>query len=457
MIPLKVSEIAKAVGGTLLCGNPDIEITSVACDSREVKDGTLFVPIRGEKVDAHKFIEDCLKNCSATFTEYDAPENAEKPYIKVENTLTALQALGAYYRSRFDIKIIGVTGSVGKTSTKEMIAAALSQGSNVFKTKGNRNSQIGLPLTMLDIMPENETAVIEMGMSEFGEMERLCAIAKPSMAVMTNIGTAHIENLGSRENIMSEKFKITGNFTKDSTLFLNGDDELLVTLYGKQDFKTVTFGFGENCDYRAENIRVNGMNTIFTLISKNETEEIEIPTLGEHNVKNALAAFAVAKACGLSTDVIKAGLLTYKNAPMRQQIHKLDGCTFIDDSYNASPDAMKVSLDVLKSIDATKRIAVLANMLELGDYAESEHFSVGEHLGEIGIDCVICIGNLAENIAKGALSKNKNVTAKCFADNASAISYLKTQIVDGCAILVKGSRSMHTEEISKAVIADKSK
>ena len=170
MIPLKVSEIAKAVGGTLLCGNPDIEITSVACDSREVKDGTLFVPIRGEKVDAHKFIEDCLKNCSATFTEYDAPENAEKPYIKVENTLTALQALGAYYRSRFDIKIIGVTGSVGKTSTKEMIAAALSQGSNVFKTKGNRNSQIGLPLTMLDIMPENETAVIEMGMSEFGEM-----------------------------------------------------------------------------------------------------------------------------------------------------------------------------------------------------------------------------------------------------------------------------------------------
>ena len=437
MIPLKVSEIAKAVGGTLLCGNPDIEITSVACDSREVKDGTLFVPIRGEKVDAHKFIEDCLKNCSATFTEYDAPENAEKPYIKVENTLTALQALGAYYRSRFDIKIIGVTGSVGKTSTKEMIAAALSQGSNVFKTKGNRNSQIGLPLTMLDIMPENETAVIEMGMSEFGEMERLCAIAKPSMAVMTNIGTAHIENLGSRENIMSEKFKITGNFTKDSTLFLNGDDELLVTLYGKQDFKTDPFDiFNEEPD---------------------ETEEIEIPTLGEHNVKNALAAFAVAKACGLSTDVIKAGLLTYKNAPMRQQIHKLDGCTLIDDSYNASPDAMKVSLDVLKSIEATKRIAVLANMLELGDYAESEHFSVGEHLGEIGIDCVICIGSLAENIAKGALSKNKNVTAKCFADNASAISYLKTQIVDGCAILVKGSRSMHTEEISKAVIADKSK
>lgn len=452
MLPLKISEIAKAVGGSLLCGNPDTEITSVAFDSREVQEGTLFVPIRGEKIDAHRFIEDCLKICSATLTEYEAPEYSEKPYIKVENTLTALQALGAYYRSRFDIKLIGVTGSVGKTSTKEMIAAAFSQGSNVFKTKGNRNSQIGLPLTMLDIMPENETAVIEMGMSEFGEMERLCAIAKPSMAVMTNIGTAHIENLGSRENIMSEKLKITNNFTKDSILFLNGDDSLLATLHGKFDFKTVTFGFGESCDYRAENIRVVGMNTIFTLVSKDESEEIEIPTLGEHNVKNSLAAFAVAKSCGLSADKIKAGLLTYQNAPMRQQIHKLDSCTLIDDSYNASPDAMKVSLDVLKSIDAAKRFAVLANMLELGDYAESEHFSVGEHLGEIGIDCVICIGDLAENIAKGALSKNPNVNAKCFKDNASALAYLKTQMIDGCAILVKGSRSMHTEEISKAII-----
>lgn len=452
MLPLKISEIAKAVGGILLCGNPDTEITSVACDSRDVKDGTLFVPIRGEKVDAHKFIEDCLKTCSATFTEYDAPELAAKPYVKVENTIAALQSLGAYYRSKFDIKLIGVTGSVGKTSTKEMIAAALSQGSNVFKTKGNRNSQIGLPLTMLDIMPENETAVIEMGMSEFGEMERLCAIAKPSMAVMTNIGTAHIENLGSRENIMSEKLKITNCFTKDSILFLNGDDSLLSTLHNKLAFKTVTFGFGENCDYRAENIRVVGMNTIFTLISKNETEEIKIPTLGEHNVKNALAAFAVARACGLSADEIKAGLHSYENAPMRQQIHKLDNCILIDDSYNASPDAMRVSIDVLKSIQASKRIAVLANMLELGDYAESEHFSVGEHLGEIGIDCVICIGSLAENIAKGAKSRNPQIITECFEDNNSALEYLKTQMTDGCAILVKGSRSMHTEEISRAII-----
>lgn len=453
MISLKISEIAEAIGGKILCGDPDTEITSVACDSREVKNGTLFVPIRGERVDAHKFIEECLKTCSATLTEYDAPKGKLKPYVKVENTLSALQALGAYYRSKFDIKIVGVTGSVGKTSTKEMIAAALSKGTNVFKTQGNRNSQIGLPLTMLDISPENDTAVIEMGMSYFGEMEKLCAIAKPSMAVMTNIGTAHIENLGSRKNIMSEKLKITNSFSAESTLFLNGDDPLLSTLHEALGFKTVTFGFGESCDYRAANVHIDGMNTIFTLLSADETEEIEIPALGEHNVKNALAAYAVAKACGLSAETIKAGLLTYQNAPMRQQIHKLPHCTLIDDSYNASPDAMKVSLDVLKSISATRRIAVLANMLELGDFAESEHFSVGKHLGEIGIDCAVCIGNLAQSIAKGAKEINPAVTAECFDDNTSALEYLKTQITEGCAILVKGSRSMHTEEIAKAIIA----
>lgn len=447
MIPLKISEIAEAVGGKILCGNPDTEITSVACDSREVKGGTLFVPIRGERVDAHKFIEDCLKTCSATLTEYDTPKNAEKPYIRVENTLSALQALGTYYRSKFDIKLIGVTGSIGKTSTKEMIAAALSKGTNVFKTQGNRNSQIGLPLTMLEISFENETAVIEMGMSYFGEMEKLCSIAKPSMAVMTNIGTAHIENLGSRENILSEKLKITNSFSDESILFLNGDDPLLSKLHGTLKFKTITFGFSENCCYRAENIRVNGMNTVFTLITNNENEEIEIPALGEHNVKNALAAYAVARACGLSAKTIKEGLLTYQNAPMRQQIYKLPNYTLIDDSYNASPDAMRVSLDVLKSIEATKRIAVLANMLELGEFAESEHFSVGKHLGEIGIDCAICIGDLAQNIAKGAQAANPSVIAKCFNDNSSALEYLKTQMTDGSAILIKGSRSMHTEEI----------
>ncbi len=449
MKSIKVCKIAEVAGGEILCGDADTDVTNIQYDSRAVRDGSLFVPIKGAKVDAHKFIEECLsKGASAVLTEYDAPAGACKPYIKVDNTLTALQALAAWYRKQFSLKLIGVTGSVGKTSTKEMIAAALSRGLDVMKTQGNKNSQIGMPMTMFDLEDHHEAAVIEMGMSYFGEMERLCAVAQPDMAVITNIGTAHIENLGSRENIMSEKLKITNGFSDGGILFLNGDDELLSTLHGKLDFSTVTFGFGSGCDYRAENIRVSGMNTIFTLIAPYETEEVEIPALGEHNVKNALAAYAVARACGLAPKVIKEGLLTYRNAPMRQQIHTFDKFTLIDDSYNASPDAMRVSLDVLKSIDATRRIAVLANMLELGDFAESEHFSVGRHLGEIGIDCVICIGDLARHIAEGAREANPNVVAKCFGSNSDAAEYLKTQMIDGCAILVKGSRSMHTEEIA---------
>ena len=448
---MKVYQIAEAVGGEILCGSADTTVTNIQYDSRAVTDGSLCVPIKGARVDAHKFIAECLaKGASAVLTERDAPIDAKKPYIRVEDTLGALQKLAAWYRAQFSLRLIGVTGSVGKTSTKEMIAAALSCGLDVMKTQGNKNSQIGMPMTMFDLEEHHEAAVIEMGMSYFGEMERLCSIAQPSMAVMTNIGTAHIENLGSRENIMSEKLKITNSFSADSILFLNGDDELLSTLHGKLDFRTVTFGFGSGCDYRAENIRISGMNTIFTLISSDKAEEIEIPALGEHNVKNALAAYAVARACGLSPKVIKEGLITYKNAPMRQQIHTFENFTLIDDSYNASPDAMRVSLDVLRSIDATRRIAVLANMLELGELAESEHFSVGRHLGEIGIDCVICIGGLARHIARGARETKPDITAECFTNNTDALEYLKTQMVDGCAVLVKGSRSMHTEEIVSA-------
>lgn len=448
---LTISEIAEAVSGKILCGDPNTIITSVACDSHEVKSGTLFVPIRGSKVDAHKFIPRCLKTCAATLTEYDAPEDAKKPYIKVENTLTALQTLGAYYRSKCDVRVIGVTGSTGKTSTKEMISAALSKGTNVFKTKGNRNSQVGLPLTVLEIAPENDTAVIEMGISYFGEMEKLCDIAKPPMAVITNIGNAHIENFVSRYNTLNEKLKITNSFTKDSVLFLNGDDPMLFNLTGDFEFRTVTFGFEDHFDYYAENVRVEDMSTTFTLRSDTETEEITIPALGEHNIRNALAAYAVARECGLSADIIKEGLAAYQNAPMRQQIFKLPYCTLIDDSYNASPDAMRVSLDVLKSLPATRRIAVLANMLELGEYSEREHLAVGKHVGELGIDCVICIGELARDISKGAMVINSDVTTRCFNDNKSAFEYLTTQMIEGCAILVKGSHSMHTEEISELI------
>lgn len=454
MVNMTVGEIVKAVNGVLLCGSSDTRITDIQYDSRQVKNGTLFVPIRGAKVDAHRFIEECLeKGASAALTENAAPDNAAKPYIRVEDTRKALQELAAYYRSQCSVTVVGVTGSVGKTSTKEMIAAALSKGLDVMKTQGNKNSQIGLPMTMFDIAPHNDTAVIEMGMSEFGEMDRLADIARPNLAVMTNIGVAHIENLGTQQNIMKEKFRITKHFDKNGVLFLNGDDVLLKTLHGKQDFQTVTFGLGADNDYYAKDMETIGFRTKFVCCCRDGETVLTIPALGEHSVKNALAAFAVGKYLGLDTDTIQQGLLTYRNAPMRQQIHQLNGITLIDDSYNSSPEAAKVSLDVLKSIAKGKTIAVLADMLELGEKAASEHYGVGKHLAEIGIDTLIAAGKLSEHTAAGA-KENGCRNVYCSDGNNDAYACLRSVLQPDCTILVKGSRGMHTDEIVKQILTD---
>ena len=453
MFKMTAKEIAQAVDG-ILTGNGDTVITDIQYDSRAVKEGTLFAAIKGEKVDGHQFIENCFaKGAAAVFTENDVPENSTDCYIKVENTRLALQKLAAYYRNKQNIRLIGITGSVGKTSTKEMIAAGLSKGFDVMKTQGNKNSQIGLPMTMFEIEEHNEVAVIEMGMSEFGEMDRLADVARPSIAVMTNIGVAHIENLGTQENILKEKFRITKYFDKDGVLFLNGDDKLLRTLYGKQIFKTVTFGLDKANDYYAENIIPEGFHTKFVCCFYGNKVLLEIPALGEHSVKNALAAFAVGKHLGLDEKTIQEGLLTYQNAPMRQQIHEMKDFILIDDSYNSSPDAAKVSLNVLKSVGKGRTIAVLADMLELGEKAESEHFGVGKHLAEIGIDTLLTIGEISKNTAKGAKENGcKNVFS--FENNSLAYEYLAKIIEKDCTVLVKGSRGMHTDEIVKKVLSD---
>ncbi len=455
---MTVKEIVNASGGQLLCGDPETTITNLQYDSRLVGEGSLFVPIRGEKVDAHKFIDQCMEKGAATFTEYDAPEGSVKPFIKVDDTRTALQRTAAAYRARFpQLTVIGVTGSVGKTSTKEMIAAGLSKGLNVMKTSGNKNSQIGMPMTMFDIEPEHQAAVIEMGVSEFGEMDRLCDVSRPQMAVMTNIGSAHIENLLTRENIRSEKLKITKHFDSDGVLFLNGDDSLLRELYGTLPFRTISFGMGEDNDYYAKDAAAQGFSTVFTCVGGGKEKRFVIPALGVHSVCNALAAIASARHLGLDDDVIQEGLNTYKNAPMRQQIYsleyKLQGrdemkITLIDDSYNASPEAAKVSVDVLKSVSKGKTIAVLADMLELGEQSEKLHYGVGEHLANAGIDCLIAVGELSKNTAEGALTNGcpDVITA---GNNSQAYDELIKKLEDNCSILVKGSRGMHTDEICK--------
>lgn len=453
---ITIKEIINAVNGKLLCGDENSTITDIQYDSREVKSGALFVPIIGENVDAHKFISQCFESgAGASFTQY---ENTEKngALIYVNDTKKALQDLASWYRDKFSCPIIGITGSVGKTTTKEMIYSALATKLNVMKTKGNQNSQIGLPITVFNIKEENDCAVIEMGMSMFGEMEKLADIAKPNYAVMTNIGVSHIENLKTQENILKEKINIAKHFDNNSILFVNGDDEYLKKASDYTSAKIVTFGISENCDYRAENISYTNNSAVFTMINGNEKETVELNVIGKHNVLNALAAFAVGHCMGVDTQSIKIGLKGYNPPPLRQQIHKLEsGITVIDDSYNASPDSVRSAVNVLASINNNgRKIAVLADMLELGDIAVSEHIKIGEYLAENNIDIAVTVGDLAENIAKGFESIKKNIAAKSFVSNKDAYLYIKSVIKNGDTILIKGSRGMKTDEIVKNILND---
>ncbi len=446
---LTLKEILKATNGKLVCGDINTKINSVSTSSCEIGINSLFVPIKGEKVDAHDFIDDAFINGAvATLTSRENCYSSDKSYILVDDTKKALQHLASYYREKFSIPIIGITGSVGKTTTKEMVSSALSAGGKVMKTIGNQNSQIGVPLTMLRLDETDDFAVVELGMSEFGEMQRISEVAKVSHAIITNIGISHIENLHSQENILKEKLHIADHFKENSIIYLNGDDELLAGLKNKTNFKIVFFGTKDFCDYRAENIKEKGNSTSFDLIYSQGKVNIQIPTIGFHNVLNALASIAVCTNLGFSMAQIQKGLDTFKQPKMRQQIIDTGFITVIDDSYNASPDSIKSGISVLKSISNNQRtIAVLGDMLELGEYSFNAHFDLGKYLAENNIDIVITVGKEAKAIADGAKSKNSNILAMSFENNQDVINYLRDLIKQNDKIIVKGSRGMHTDEI----------
>lgn len=458
MEKLSVSEILKATSGILLNGSVEFFVDSVSINSKKIKKGALFVPIIGENVDGHNFIKEAFAAgaVAALVSKSDfVAKDRDKACIKVKDTRLALQQLAAYYRKKFDIPIIGVTGSVGKTSTKEMIASVLSERFNVHKTYGNLNGQLGLPLTILELEHKHEVVVVEMGISEPDEMDKLAKIAMPNCAVITNIGVTHIENLHTRENILKEKFKITNYFKNSNCLFINGDDPLLCKIQKNNMFKVASFGIKNDCKFKAKNIFCQDEKTKFDVICDNVCREFVIPTIGEHNIYNALTAIAVGSFLGLSLNEIQNGLLKFKNIAMRQSVHHLNGVTLIDDSYNANPDSMKSALNVLKQIskDSSKKIAILADMLELGELTQELHFKVGEFAAHAGVDVLITVGNLAKFIAKGALRHNKDINVYSVCSNIDALECLKKVIDKNDSILVKGSRGMHTEEISKEIIS----
>lgn len=482
MKAISVEEIAKAVGGVILAGNSKTEITSVSTNSKEIEEGALFVPIIGERVDAHKFINMALEaGAVATFTSEEIEEFLpEKVYIKVEDTIAALQAAAAYYRSVFSAKIIGITGSVGKTTTKEMIAAALETRLKVLKTKENMNSQIGLPLMMFYLEEDTEVAVIEMGMSQVGEMSRLAAVAKPEIAVVTNIGVSHIGQLGSKENIRKEKMNIIDQFSGGNRVYVNGNDVLLQELKGyvqkaKEgafsktelfDQETATklkdiiveeFGTENACEYKATEIKNVGDGIEFLYSSAKHKEKITLSVMGLHNVNNALVALAIAEQLGIEPIVAKQGLKEYAPIAMRGQIYENKGMKIVDDTYNASPDSMKSGVAMLLEMDALeRRIVVLADVLELGEVSRDCHYGVGTYIADTimdgkKVDILVTVGAEAKAICEGVTDKNSGIIAKAFAEKEEAIVYLKQIVKPGDGIIVKGSRGMHMETVVSAL------
>ena len=452
---LSVEEIRRACGGKLLCGDPEAVVTSVSTDSRKIEPGALFVPIKGERTDAHAYITATFAaGAVATLTEEHTEMEDSHAWIRVPNTLSALQLIATAYRQRFSIPVVGVTGSVGKTTTKEMIALALSAEKEVMRTEGNHNSQVGLPLTMFRLEPEHEVAVVEMGMSDFGEMSRLAEIAAPNCAVITNIGISHIQQLKTQQNILGEKLHIIDRFQEDSVLFLNGDDPMLAGLRGKLRVKTRYFGMQPWCDDRAEQIAFHPNGVRFVFRTNGIAQEVDLPVLGLHNVTNALAGLAVAHFLGVDLEKAAKALKEYQPLAMRQQLHRHKGITVIDDSYNASPDALKSSLDMLENLREQdgRCIAALADMLELGALEHRAHFEVGAYAAGTGVDALVTVGTRAAAIAEGARSVKPEIPCHVCASNEEAVEVLKGLLRCGDVVLVKGSRGMHTDEIVKKLL-----
>lgn len=444
---IKLSEIAEACGGKLY-GDGDRVINNFFLDSRKAEKNQMFIPFVGEKVDAHNFIDGVFAKGSASFSQ-KIIENAKGDYVLVKDSRKALQDVALYHRQTLEIPLIAVTGSVGKTSMKEMLATVLESSLKTSKTLWNANSQVGLPLTLLKINNEHECAVIEMGMSYPGEMERITNCARPDMAVFTNIGVSHIEYHGSREKIMEAKLHITDHFTKESTLFVNSDDDLLCTLKDNVKYNVINFGLGENVDYRAVDLTENNGGTSFKCVIFGKDEvEIFLPTLGEHNVRNALAAFAVADTLKIDRKSAVQGVANFTPPAMRQEIIKFNDFTVIDDTYNASPDSTKFSLDVLTKLDGKQKIAVLADMLELGEHSKTGHEEVGAYAKKLGIHKLICFGDEAIHIYNGFNDKDNSAH---FTDYNLAEEYLLELIHKNSVLLVKGSRGMKADRFIKAI------
>ncbi len=445
MKELTIREIAEAVQGTAAF---DGVVRDVCIDNRALTPDCLFVCIEGERFDGHTFAESALQNGAAAVL--CARDLGLARQILTDDTRKALLRLARYYRSLFDIPVAAVTGSVGKTTVKEMTAAVFASRYRTVKTEGNLNNEIGLPRTLFRLDADTEAAVIEMGMNHFGEISRLSRTAMPTMGTIGNIGVSHIENLGSQENILKAKLEILDGMAENAPLILNGDDRLL---YGAKIAGHPVYYYGidnKYCRFKAYGIESTPEGTHFTLDFGCGEQRIALPAIGKHNVYNALAAFAAGFLIGVSPEEAAEALSRYEPAGMRQRMRSVAGVCFIEDCYNASPDSVRAAFGTLREIQAKRRIAVLGDMLELGSISDEAHRQSGVRAAEAGTDVLLTYGSQSEKTAAAA-RENGMTQVRSYADKSALAQDLLGMLHEGDAVLVKGSRGMRMEEILQKI------
>lgn len=424
-------------------------LADVCTDTRKIQPGSLFVCLRGERFDGHSFASQVAQLGAAALL-VDHPVDADVPQLAVTDTGKALLQLAGWYRRRFQLPVVGLTGSVGKTTTKEFIALVLGAKYNTLKTQGNLNNEIGVPQMLFRLEDSHTAAVIEMGMNHFGEISRLTRAVAPTVGLITNIGVSHIENLGSRAGILQAKLEILEGMAPDAPLIVNTDNDMLRTVK-LGDRPLLTFAIDDqSADFTATDIAEQGSTTTFTVHHSTFTQPVTIPTVGIHNVYNALAAMAVGYVTGVDHAAAASALANYVPAGMRQNLVQVGGVQVIEDCYNASPDSMRAALQTLGKLPVHRRYAVLGAMLELGDYAKEAHTQVGKMAAENGIDGVLAYGADAAYIVEAAKQAGLE-NARWFDTKEALAQSLAQQVQPGDGVLFKGSRGMHLEDVMHTV------
>ncbi len=466
MLRVSADTVLRLTGGELLCGDPDAHANGLAIDSRECGPLCLFVALRGERVDGHDFLEAALDaGSSMLVVTRDASEltavltsalRRGAAVVRVEDGIRAVQDLAAYHRDRLLCQVVGITGSTGKTTTKDMLVSALSRGMRVVGTADNRNNELGVPLTVLRAGSDTDVLVIEMGMRGLGQIARLAEIARPHIGLVTNVGTAHIEVLGDQDAIGRAKSELVAAIPEDGVVFINGDDANSRALETRSRAPVKRYGLGADCDVRAEDVRIDESGCArFQLMSDCGDIEVRCPMPGRHNVYNALAAASVALRLAVPLEEFAAGIEGACVSPMRMEVlTTASGLTVVNDAYNANPTSMRAAIDAFGDLPVTgKRVAVLGDMAELGGLTDLAHFEIGEAVARSTVDVLVTVGTHAKRIADGARAKGRNCDeVRPCATAEEAVEVLDDLLERGDAVLVKASRIMGLETVVEGLV-----